>query len=87
MVLLYSQISKISVKRNRITDAFPDGVFKYLEIMLAAFGFLHVDYLQAVPLNNDLRLQRMPFFLPELYSFWFFSGQFIGLSVTSTTIY
>ena len=65
MVLVYSQISEIGVKRNRITDVFPDGVFKHLEIMLAAFGFLHVDDLQAVPLNDGLRLQRVPFFLPE----------------------
>jgi hypothetical protein len=62
MVLLYSQVPKISVKRNRTADVFPDGVFIHLEIMLAAFGFLYVDDLQAVPLNDGLRLQRVPFF-------------------------
>jgi hypothetical protein len=56
MVFVYSQISKVSIKRNRIADVFPDGIFIHLEIMLAAFGFLHVDDLQAVPLNDDLRL-------------------------------
>jgi hypothetical protein len=65
MVFVYSQVSKIGVKRNRTTDAFPDGIFIHFEIMLAAFGFLHVDDLQAVPLNDDLRLQRMSLFFPE----------------------
>ena len=62
MVFFYSKISKISVKRYRIADAFPYCFFIYLEIMFAAFGFLYVDNLQAVPLNDDLRLQRVPFF-------------------------
>jgi hypothetical protein len=30
--------------------------------MFAAFGFLYINDLQTVPLNDDLRLQRMPFF-------------------------
>jgi hypothetical protein len=62
MVFFYSPVSKISVKRNRITDAFPYCFFIYLEIMLAAFGFLYIDDLQTVPLNYDLSLQCVPFF-------------------------
>jgi hypothetical protein len=65
MVLFDSLVSKIGVKRNRIADAFSYGVFIYLKIMFAAFGLLYVDDLQTVPLNYDLRLQRMPFFFPE----------------------
>jgi hypothetical protein len=30
--------------------------------MLTAFGFPNVDDLQAVSLNDNLRLQRVPFF-------------------------
>ena len=62
MVLTYSQIPKVSVKRSRTADAFPDGILIHLEIMLIAFGFLYVDDLQAVPLNDDLCLQRVPLF-------------------------
>jgi hypothetical protein len=55
MIFFYSNLSKIGVKRDRAADAFPYGVFIYLEIMFAALGFLYVDDLQAVPLNDDLR--------------------------------
>ena len=54
MVLFYPQISEISVKGYRIADAFPNGIFIYLEIMLAAFGFLYVDNFQSAPLNDNL---------------------------------
>jgi hypothetical protein len=33
--------------------------------MFTAFCFLHVNDLKAVPLYDDLRFQRVPFFLPE----------------------
>jgi hypothetical protein len=56
MVLFYSLVSKIGVKRKRITDASPNRIFIYLEIMLAAFGFLYIYDAQAVSLNDDLRL-------------------------------
>ena len=62
MILFYSQISKIGIKWNRIADVFSNGLFIYFEIMFAAFGFLYIDDLQAAPLNDDLRLQRVPFF-------------------------
>ena len=65
MVLVYSQISKISVKRNRTADVFPNGVFIHLEIMLTTFGFLHINDVQTTSLNDDLRLQRVPLFFPE----------------------
>jgi hypothetical protein len=58
-------VSGISVNRYRIAYAFPNRIFKYLEIMLAAFGFPYVNDLQAVPLNYDPRLQCMSFFSPE----------------------
>jgi hypothetical protein len=57
MVLLYSQVSKISVNWNRIADVISHGIFIYFEIMFAAFSFLYVDDLQAAPLNDDLPLQ------------------------------
>ena len=65
MVFCYSLISTISVKRYRLADTFPYRFFIYLEIMFAAFGLLYVDDAQTVPLNDDLRLQRMPLFFPE----------------------
>jgi hypothetical protein len=43
MVLGYPLVSKIGIKRYRIADAFPYGVFIYLEIMFAACGFLYID--------------------------------------------
>jgi hypothetical protein len=65
MVVFYPRVPKIGVKGYRSTDAFPYGIFIYLEIMLAAFGFPYVDDPQTAPLNDDLRLQRVPFFFPE----------------------
>jgi hypothetical protein len=62
MVAFYPQVSKIGVKRNRIADVFSNRIFIYLEVMFAAFGFLYVDNLLTVPLNNDLRFQGVPFF-------------------------
>jgi hypothetical protein len=62
MIVFYSQVSKIRVNRNRIADVFSYGIFIYFEIMLAAFGFLCVDDAQTAPFNDDLRLQRVPFF-------------------------
>jgi hypothetical protein len=62
MVSFYPLVSKIGVKWNRITNAFSYCVFIYLEIMLTAFGLLYINDAQAVPLNDDLGLQRMPFF-------------------------
>ena len=62
MVFFYSQVSKVGVKGYRIADTFSDSIFIHLEIMLAAFGFLYVDDEQTAPLNDDLRLQRVPFF-------------------------
>jgi len=50
MIVFYSQVSKISVKWNRITDGFSNGIFINLKIMLAAFCFLRVNDLLAVPL-------------------------------------
>jgi hypothetical protein len=65
MVLPYPQVSKIGVKRDRIAHVFPDRVFIYLEIMLAALGFLRVNDSPAVPLNDCPGLQRMALFFPE----------------------
>ena len=62
MVLPYSLVPKISVKRYRIADAFSYGIFIYFEIMFAAFGFLYIDNAQTAPLNYYLRFQRVPFF-------------------------
>jgi hypothetical protein len=65
MICFYPKVSKIGVKRYRIADAFSYGIFIYLEIMFAAFGFLYVDDFPGVPLNDDLALQRMALFSPE----------------------
>jgi hypothetical protein len=65
VVFFYTLVSGIGVNRYRIADALTNRVFKYFKIMLAAFGFTRVNYLQAVPFDDDLRLQRMPFFFPE----------------------
>jgi hypothetical protein len=65
MVLFYSLVSRVSIKRYRIADTFPDGVFKHLKIMCAAFGFLYINDLQAVLLGYDLRLQRVALFFSE----------------------
>jgi hypothetical protein len=62
MVFFYSLVPAVGVKRYRIADAFPNRLLKHLEIMFAAFGFLCVNDLPAVPFNDDLRLQRVTFF-------------------------
>ncbi|GHT69860.1 hypothetical protein FACS1894110_20170 [Spirochaetia bacterium] len=74
MILFYPKVSKISIKRYRIADSTPDTVLIHLEIMLATFGLLHIDDLQRVPLNDDLRLQRVAFFSPNNTLFDLFSG-------------
>ena len=55
MIGPYSKISKIGINRNRTANGFPNGVFKYFEIMFATFRFLHIDDLKAVPLYDNLR--------------------------------
>jgi len=55
MILLYSQVSKISIKRDRIAHRFPNGVFVNLKIMFTALCFLHVNDLKATPLYYNLR--------------------------------
>jgi hypothetical protein len=65
MIPFYSQVPKVSIKRNRFAHGFPNGVFVDLEIMFAAFGFLHVYDLLAVPLYYNLGFYRVAFFLPE----------------------
>jgi hypothetical protein len=65
MVCFYPKVSKISIKRYRIADAFSSRFFIYLEIMFAAPGFLRVYDFQAVPFNYDLGLQCMALFFPE----------------------
>jgi hypothetical protein len=65
MVLLYSQISHIGIKRYRIADVFSNGIFIHLEVMLSAFGLPYVNDFQTVPLNDDLGFQRMALFFPE----------------------
>jgi hypothetical protein len=57
-------LSPIGVKRYRTAYAFSYRIFIYLEIMFAAFGLRYINDVQAVPLNDDRGLQRMPFF-PE----------------------
>jgi hypothetical protein len=58
----YPLVSGIGASRYRIADIFPNRVFKYFKLMFAAFDFPRVNYLQAVPFDDDLCLQRMPFF-------------------------
>jgi len=65
MEVFYSQVSEIGVKRNGITHRFSNGIFVNLKIMFAAFGFLYVNDLKALPLYYDLRFYRVAFFLPE----------------------
>lgn len=65
MLFRYSLVSKIGIKRNRIAYGFSNGIFIYLKIMLPAFGFLYINDVQSVPLNDDLCLQSVPLFFPE----------------------
>ena len=65
MILFYSLVSKIGVKRNGFTHLVPNGVFVHLKIMFAAFRFLRVNDFKAFPLYYYLRLYRVAFFLPE----------------------
>jgi hypothetical protein len=74
MLFFYPLVSTVSVKRYRIADAFSYGVFIYLEIMFAAFGFLYVNDFLSVPLNDDLGLQRMALFSPNNTLFGLLSG-------------
>jgi hypothetical protein len=55
MIGFYPQVSKISVKRDRIADAFTYGILVNLKIMPAAFCFLRVNDLKSAPLYYYLR--------------------------------
>jgi hypothetical protein len=61
--MLLSQ--SIRVKRYRIADGAPDAVLIHREVMLTAFGFLKIQCLRGVSLNDDLGFQRMALFPPE----------------------
>jgi hypothetical protein len=74
MEALYPQISQIRVKRYRIADRTPDAVLIHLEVMLAAFGLLNIQYFPGVSLNYCLCLQRVPFFFPNSTLFALLSG-------------
>ena len=65
MIVFYSHIPKITVKRNGIADGFSNSVFVNVKIMYAAFCLLYVNNLKAVPLYYDLCFYRVAFFLPE----------------------
>jgi hypothetical protein len=69
MVFCYPKVSKVSVKRYRITDAFSYGFFIYLEIMFTAFGLLYIPYFRGVSLYDDLGLQWVVLFFLEYYAF------------------
>jgi hypothetical protein len=68
-------------------NRFPDSVFIYLEIMFAAFGFPNIYDFHRFLLYDYPRLYRMTLFLAGIPLFLVFLGLFIGLSVTSTTMY
>jgi hypothetical protein len=65
MIFFYPKISKVGVKRYRIADRTPDALLIHLEVMLAAFGLLCIQYFQGVSLQYYLRLQRVTLFFPE----------------------
>jgi hypothetical protein len=46
--------------------------------MLATFGFLDINDLQTAPLNDDLSLQRVPFFFLNNTLFGPFEGGLSG---------
>ena len=55
MIISNSQVSTISVKRNGSANRFSNGILVNFKIMFAAFCFLYVNDLKAVPLYYDLR--------------------------------
>ena len=65
MIPSYPHVSEVGIKWNGITDGLADGILKNLEIMLAAFCLLRIDYLKAVTFHYNLRFYRVAFFLPE----------------------
>jgi hypothetical protein len=56
MIFFYSKVSKIGVNRYRAADGTPYAVLIHLEIMLAAFGPMYVQYFFGVPFNDYLCL-------------------------------
>lgn len=56
MVSCYPKVSQVSIKPYRITDRTADGVLIHLEVMLAAFSLLNIQYFQRVPFNDNLCL-------------------------------
>ena len=65
MILFYSLVSKVGVKRNGFAHLVPNRVFVLLKIMFAAFRFIHINDFMALPLYYYLRLYCVAFFLPE----------------------
>jgi len=65
MILFYSLVSKVGIKRNGFAHLVPNGIFVRPKIMFAAFRFFHINDFMALPLYYYLRLYRVAFFLPE----------------------
>ena len=62
MIILYSKISKISVKRNGVTDWFPYGIFENFKIMFTAFCLLHINDLPTITFYDNLSFYCVVFF-------------------------
>jgi len=65
MILFYSLVSKVGIKRYGFAHFVPNGVFVLLKIMFASFRFFHVNDFTAITFDYYLRLYRVPFFFPE----------------------
>ena len=82
---LQTQITEIG-QHPRVWVNVGAGVFEKLEVMSAAFAEACRDDLLCFPVEQYLRLQGVPLFLPAIAPSLLFFGLSTGVSVASTTI-
>jgi hypothetical protein len=85
--LPYPKTPKIGVYTDWLMNRFPNGVGIRLQIMFAASRFPNIYNFYGFLFDDCPRLYRMTLFLAGIPLFLVFFGLFIGLSVTSTTMY
>ena len=85
--LSYPHITKVGTYQYFFMNIAAYSPFKQIKIMLFPAPFSDIQYPSAFPFYNHLGFYGMALLFPRIVFFLFFLGLFIGLSVTSTTMY
>src|SRR5262245_43002705 len=82
--LLQALIPAVAQTLGRFVE--PDlAALEEPEIMLPSATLRRADHLQGLPVDHELRLERVPLLLAAVAAPLFFWGRSIGISLASTT--